>query len=132
MRVNSHTHNHPVLNTATLGFSAGIERSGKRFGIVGEDYSTACASGEWQLLMSSPPSDLAPQATSMKNGWRAGGGGVMRKRVAGTEGPVIRIMNPEPSGSRETSGGRRKSKTHQQGVNILHTLSENTVQAFIS
>lgn len=41
----------------------------------------------------------------MKNGWRAGGGGVMKGRVVGTEGPVIRIMNPELSGIWETSSG---------------------------
>lgn len=42
----------------------------------------------------------------MKNGWRAGGGGVIGGGGGvGTEGPVIRIMNPEMSGIRETSSG---------------------------
>ncbi|CAB1416344.1 unnamed protein product [Pleuronectes platessa] len=51
-----------------------IRRAG--FGTEGEEHhSTACAPGERQPLMSSPPTDLAPWATSMKNGWRAGGGG---------------------------------------------------------
>lgn len=41
----------------------------------------------------------------MKNGWRAGGGGVMKGRVVGTEGPVIKIMKPGLSGIWETSSG---------------------------
>eukprot|EP00064_Thunnus_orientalis_P004316 superscaffoldBa00000390_g4327 len=36
------------------------ENSKGGFVTEGEDYSTACAPGEWQLLMSSPLSDLAP------------------------------------------------------------------------
>lgn len=39
----------------------------------------------------------------MKNGWRAGGGGDMKGKEVGTEGPVIRIMNPGLSGIREPS-----------------------------
>ncbi|KAA8594671.1 hypothetical protein FQN60_011806 [Etheostoma spectabile] len=39
---------------------ARIENSQGGFGTEGEDYSTACGPGEWQLLMSSPLSDLAP------------------------------------------------------------------------
>lgn len=76
----------------------------------GEDYSTVCAPEEWQPLMSSPPSDLAPQATSIKNGWRAAGGGVEGGEGAGGaawhwEGSVIRIMNSERNGNREPSSG---------------------------
>lgn len=88
------------LSIALFGFSATIDNSWGEFGTRSEAYSTACAPGEWQLLMSSPLSDLAPLATSMKNGWRAGGGGVMKRREVGTEGSVIRIMNPRLSGIR--------------------------------
>lgn len=49
-----------VLSFPSLCFSARVENSRGGFGTEGEDYSTACAPGEWQLLMSSPPSDLAP------------------------------------------------------------------------
>lgn len=49
-----------ILTIALFGFSVRIENSRAEFGTKSEDSSAACAPGDWQLLISSPLSDLAP------------------------------------------------------------------------